>query len=77
MTKKARSENFTTIQYPETRIQDQSILAPVFIASDKIDFKILCNYRVNLIPNTPAVHANVNGGASLNGIKGDIEPIDR
>ncbi|CAB1063904.1 hypothetical protein D1BOALGB6SA_8689, partial [Olavius sp. associated proteobacterium Delta 1] len=32
---------------PETRIQDQSILSMVFIAAAKLDFKILCNYRVN------------------------------
>jgi len=35
------------IQYPETRIQDQSILAMVFIATNKIEYRILCNYRVN------------------------------
>ncbi|CAB1065481.1 hypothetical protein D1BOALGB6SA_10278, partial [Olavius sp. associated proteobacterium Delta 1] len=33
-------------QDPETRIQDQSILSMVFIAAAKLDFKILCNYRV-------------------------------
>jgi hypothetical protein len=33
--------------YPETRIQDQSILATVFIATAKCDYSILCNYRVN------------------------------
>ncbi|CAB1062791.1 hypothetical protein D1BOALGB6SA_7573 [Olavius sp. associated proteobacterium Delta 1] len=38
---------FNDIQYPETRIQDQSILSMVFIAAAKLDFKILCNYRVN------------------------------
>jgi len=39
------SVNFNDIQYPETRIQDQSILSMVFIAAAKLDFKILCNYR--------------------------------
>jgi len=38
--------NFNDIQYPETRSQDQSILSMVFIAAAKLDFKILCNYRV-------------------------------
>ncbi|CAB1061143.1 conserved hypothetical protein, partial [Olavius sp. associated proteobacterium Delta 1] len=28
------------------RIQDQSILSMVFIAAAKLDFKILCNYRI-------------------------------
>jgi hypothetical protein len=37
-----KSEN---IQYPETRIQDQSILAMVFIATAKFEYRILCNYR--------------------------------
>jgi len=39
--------NFNDIQDPETRIQDQSILSMVFIAAAKLDFNILCNYRVN------------------------------
>ncbi|CAB1079663.1 hypothetical protein D1AOALGA4SA_7371 [Olavius algarvensis Delta 1 endosymbiont] len=38
------------IQYPETSIQDQSILAKVSIAVDKLDFKILCNYGVDRAP---------------------------
>jgi len=38
--------NFNDIQDPESRIQDQSILSMVFIAAAKLDFKILCNYRV-------------------------------
>jgi hypothetical protein len=37
--------NANNIQYPETRIQDQSKLAMVIIAAAKIDFKIICNYR--------------------------------
>ncbi|CAB1065305.1 hypothetical protein D1BOALGB6SA_10102, partial [Olavius sp. associated proteobacterium Delta 1] len=37
---------FNDIQDPETRIQDQSILSMVFIAAAKLDFKILCYYRV-------------------------------
>ena len=40
------SVNFNDIQDPETRIQDQSIFSMVFIAAAKLDFKILCNYRV-------------------------------
>ncbi|CAB1066129.1 hypothetical protein D1BOALGB6SA_10928, partial [Olavius sp. associated proteobacterium Delta 1] len=36
-------------QDPETRIQDQSILSMVFIAAAKLDFKILCNYRVQSV----------------------------
>ena len=32
----------------ETRIQDQSILAMVFIATAKFEYRILCNCRVNL-----------------------------
>jgi hypothetical protein len=35
------------IQYPETRIQDQLILATVFIASAKFEYSIFCNNRVN------------------------------
>ncbi|CAB1061805.1 hypothetical protein D1BOALGB6SA_6580, partial [Olavius sp. associated proteobacterium Delta 1] len=45
--------------YPETRIQDQSILSMVFIAAAKLDFKILCNYRVNL-----ELPERFSGGAS-------------
>jgi len=41
--------NFNDIQDPATRIQDQSILSMVFIAAAKLDFKILCNYRVKSI----------------------------
>jgi len=43
--------NSTVIQYPETRIQDQSVSATVSIAADKFDFKILCNYGLTLIDN--------------------------
>jgi hypothetical protein len=39
---------FNDIQYPETSIQDQSILAMVSIAADKFEFKILYNYGVVL-----------------------------
>jgi|GEM_PF-5291869 len=35
------------IWYPETRIQDQSILAMVFIATAKFEYSNLCNYRVD------------------------------
>jgi len=50
------SVNFNDIQDPETRIQNQSILSRVFISAAKLDFKILCNYRVKntLIPKSPA-----------------------
>jgi len=34
------------IQDPETRIQDQLILATVFIASAKFEYSIFCNNRV-------------------------------
>jgi hypothetical protein len=39
------------IQYPETRIQDQLILAIVFIVAVKFDYKISCNYRIYGIHN--------------------------
>jgi hypothetical protein len=35
------------IEYPETRIQDQSILARVFIATVNFEYRIFCNYGVN------------------------------
>ncbi|CAB1080162.1 hypothetical protein D1AOALGA4SA_7850 [Olavius algarvensis Delta 1 endosymbiont] len=34
----------STIQYPETSIQDQSLLRMVSIAAAMFDFEILCNY---------------------------------
>ncbi|CAB1057758.1 hypothetical protein D1BOALGB6SA_2513 [Olavius sp. associated proteobacterium Delta 1] len=56
--------NFNDIQYPATRIQHQSILSMVFIAAAKLDFKILCNYRVcsqraRLDSNIPALPIKV------------------
>jgi len=39
-----KSEN---IQYPTTSIQDQPMLELVFVATAWIEYKILCNYRVN------------------------------
>ena len=55
------SVNFNDIQYPETRIQDQSILSMVFIAAAKLDFKILCNYRVSIT-------GMINAGAKRAGL---------
>ena len=34
------------IRYPETRIQDQPILAAVFVAANWFEYKILCNHGV-------------------------------
>jgi len=39
-----RSRN---IQDPESRIQDQSIFATIFIATAKFGYHFLCNYRVD------------------------------
>ena len=40
--------NSKNIRYPETSIQDQSILAKVFAPTVYIECNILCNYRVNI-----------------------------
>ena len=36
------------IQYPGTSIQNQPVLAMVFVVTTDIEYMILCNYRVNI-----------------------------
>ncbi|CAB1057633.1 hypothetical protein D1BOALGB6SA_2386, partial [Olavius sp. associated proteobacterium Delta 1] len=68
------SVNFNDIQYPETRIQDQSILSMVFIAAVKLDFKILCNYRVN---NHGIKKLVKNENRKINRVSNNKEPAFR
>jgi hypothetical protein len=54
------------IQYPETSIQDQSILAMAFISTAKFEYRILCTYRVNYAPMAlPSAFHHIGGGVVL------------
>ena len=57
------------IQYPGTSIQNQPILAMVFVVTTDIEYMILCNYRVKPANNAKKLQPQLSENVYLKAIR--------